>query len=175
MYLIVGLGNPGKKYEGTPHNAGFWFLDQLFIKMGHVSTEWQEKFDSQFIKTTKGFTKIVLLKPMTMMNKSGKAVQEVASYYRVSSNNIWVAHDDLDVEIGNYKITQKRPRTHKGLDSIEAYTQEVTNMHYIRLGIMPEEKPMEAKKYVLSRIPGEQRHQIIKAAETAAERLLDTL
>lgn len=175
MHLIVGLGNPGKKYENTPHNAGFWGLDLLSVKLGITPTDWLMKFDSLFIKTSDRGRPLLLLKPQTFMNESGRAVQQAAAYYKVLAENIWLIHDDLDLKIGEYKITQKRPRTHNGLDSVEKYLGKISGLNYVRLGIMPPQKPQNPKQYVLTPLSKEQLHQTKKAARAAAEQLLELL
>jgi PTH1 family peptidyl-tRNA hydrolase len=175
MFLIVGLGNPGKKYQKTPHNAGFWGLDFVALKLGVMMSDWQDKFDSLLAKAKKDSSDFLLQKPLTLMNLTGKAVQEVSQYYRISPSQTWLIHDDLDVALGEFKISPKRPRTHKGLDSIENYLGVSQGFHYVRLGIMPEPKPEDPEKYVLRPLEPEALGQVKKAAQRAADQLLNIL
>ena len=122
MWLIVGLGNPGTQYKNTRHNAGFWLLDQLAARL---NTTFEQKKHYAFAKTVWSFpvtksnqTKyspntdiippipLLLMKPLTFMNRSGPPVAEVASFYKILPDRIIVAHDDLDLPPG--KLRYKR-------------------------------------------------------------------
>ncbi len=129
MKLIVGLGNPGEKYEGTRHNLGFvavehflkdfaplnttsW-LDEKKLKSDIAIVNWQPKVGAP--------ERVILLKPKTFMNNSGMAVQLAASYYKIESTDIWVAYDDLDLPIGSLKIRLGGAAAgHHGVESIMA-------------------------------------------------------
>jgi peptidyl-tRNA hydrolase, PTH1 family len=118
MKLIVGLGNPGKEYERTRHNVGFMVVDALARKYQVPSAEFQgnSKFQCQMIQTKD----VVLVKPQTFMNKSGEAVRKIADFYKITPDNIWVIHDDLDIKLGEYKINLgKGPKVHNGVESVE--------------------------------------------------------
>ena len=99
MKLLVGLGNPGKKYQFTRHNVGFMILDKV-INILSVQ-EWDKKFDCCFKKIMSNEKNILLIKPLTYMNLSGIAVQKVKSFYNIDKKNIIVIHDDIDLELGN--------------------------------------------------------------------------
>ncbi|MFA6588506.1 MAG: aminoacyl-tRNA hydrolase [Patescibacteria group bacterium] len=116
--LIVGLGNPGEKYANSRHNFGFRILDAL-------AKRWQlEKFkenrDKQGWELSRPGEPIVyLLKPLTFMNDSGKAVQNYATFYRIPLENTWVVHDDMDIPFGQMKIHRKLSAAgHNGIKSI---------------------------------------------------------
>lgn len=119
MRLIVGLGNPGEKYQNTRHNLGFMVLDELARKMLSLSkTKWQidEKSNSQFIKVN---NQLILVEPQTMMNASGFAVAKLASFYKVKAEDIWVVHDDVDLPLGKIKIRLSGAAGgHHGVESI---------------------------------------------------------
>ena len=101
MKLIVGLGNPGDKYNNNRHNVGYIIADKL-------------KAQSSKLKD------IVVLKTNTYMNNSGEIVKKLVAHYKIKMPNLWVIHDDLDLQLGSYKIQKgKGPREHKGLLSIE--------------------------------------------------------
>jgi len=119
MILIVGLGNPGEKYQNTRHNLGFMVVDELARKMLPLTkTKWQEnkKFNSQFIIFNSQF---ILIKPQTMMNASGFAVAKIAAFYHIEPAEIWVIHDDVDLPLGKIKIRLGGGSGgHRGIDSI---------------------------------------------------------
>lgn len=115
--LIVGLGNIGKQYENTRHNAGFIFLDHIFGEEG-----WSEhtRFQSLYKLHNKQEEKIHLIKPAKLMNRSGAAVQLLSSYYHIEPESILVAHDDLDIALGSSKLQfDKGPKAHNGIIDIE--------------------------------------------------------
>ena len=110
----MGLGNPGSKYKNTRHNVGFMVVDAL--------REYTQG---------KG---IVLAKPQTFMNKSGVAVKKLTKRYSLNANSLYVVHDDLDIELGKFKIGQKGPKIHNGLKSIDEQLG-FSNYWHVRVGI----------------------------------------
>lgn len=140
MFLVTGLGNPGKEYEYTPHNAGFMFLDTLrdflmSIKGIDVS-EWVNEdklFLSEICKIKKDGELIGMLqRPLTYMNLSGNAVRLLTNKYDI--NNFMLVHDDLDVMLGKYKIQEKSPKGHNGVLSVENMLKR-TDFLRLRIGI----------------------------------------
>ena len=107
--LIAGLGNPGKKYAHTRHNVGFVFADYFFEKFheefGFSDWKLDKKLKSEISIGKIGKEKIILLKPQTFMNLSGEAVAAAKKYYKVKIDNIIIAHDDIDLLLGKYKIS----------------------------------------------------------------------
>lgn len=133
MYLIVGLGNPGPKYTFTRHNAGFITLDNLSEDLGISCDK-----NGFFAKTGKGVykgEKLILVKPQTFMNDSGKAVRAIMDYYDATANQLIVVYDDVDIPVGKMRI---KPRGssghHNGMKSIIAHigTEDFVR---IRMGI----------------------------------------
>ena len=117
MKLIVGLGNPGDKYKNNRHNAGYMFTDYI--------AKW---LNCYIVKKTKSYltmqpfnhTTILLAKPLTFMNLSGKAVKKLVTKYKVLKNDLLVVHDDLDIPLGKFKIQMGvGPKLHNGIESIE--------------------------------------------------------
>jgi len=154
MYLLVGLGNPGQKYNKTRHNVGFQLLDYLAERHGlsFVTSKWQ----AEVIKASLWGDQIVLAKPQTFMNLSGLAVSRISSYYQIPAGNTIVVHDDLDLAPGRIKIVYGRGAGgHNGVKSImEHYGgHEFTR---IRVGIGRPEPLMESASYVLGRLTSEQ-------------------
>ena len=127
MKLIVGLGNPGDKYESTRHNVGFLVVEHLLKDLAPVKdSKWgkEEKLKSEIFQfeyqPKQGEAeKLILAKPLTYMNNSGMAVSLVARYYKVKPEDIWVVYDELDLPLGNMKIRFGGATAgHHGLDSI---------------------------------------------------------
>src|SRR5690348_16310475 len=110
MKIIVGLGNPGEKYARNRHNIGFVVVDRLASEY-FVSDQFQfvNKFNAEVLQTET----ILLVKPQTFMNDSGKAVAALARFYKIDQKDLYVVHDDLDIALGNYKIQfGKGPQIH---------------------------------------------------------------
>ena len=101
--LIVGLGNPGPKYEATRHNAGFWFVDALAARYGGVFRE-ESRFSSHCARVSIGERDVWLVKPQTFMNRSGLAVRQFADFYRIEPAQTLVAHDEIDLPPGTVRL-----------------------------------------------------------------------
>src|SRR6476661_7682593 len=117
MKLIVGLGNPGKKYEATRHNAGFWWLDEVARATG-ASLRRESRFSGEVAKVAAG--DLWLLKPETFMNASGRAVGALAGFYRIAPQDILVAHDELDLPPGSVKLKFGGGLSGNGLKDVAA-------------------------------------------------------
>lgn len=131
MNLIIGLGNYEDKYLNTRHNAGFLFVDFLRAKMELPDFTPQSKFYSLISKSIN----TILVKPTTYMNNSGKAVSTLVNFYDFDVNQLIVAHDDLDIGLGSYKLQYgKGPKIHNGLTSV--YQQLGTDQFWhLRVGV----------------------------------------
>ncbi len=120
MKLVVGLGNPGGKYEKTRHNAGFWWLD-IIANQARATFRRESRFQGAVAKVATSGGDLWLLKPETFMNNSGQAVTALASYYKISGKEILVAHDELDLPPGGVKLKFSGGLSgHNGLKSIAA-------------------------------------------------------
>ncbi len=139
MILIVGLGNPGEKYENTRHNIGFMVVDELARKL-FTATEkiWvmNGKLATQIARKRTDGTEIILAKPQTMMNASGFAVAKLCSNLTMKQfNNLWVIHDDLDLPLGKIKIALGHGSAgHHGIDSIVEHLETADFVRF-RVGI----------------------------------------
>ena len=154
MLLIVGLGNPGRKYNSTRHNIGFMALDYLASKAGAVFKE--SKWESDLVKTTLWSRPILLAKPTSYMNLSGKPVNRIASYYQIPPEQIVVIHDDLDLDAGRIKIVCGRGSGgHNGIKSIIEHlgTREFIRVR-IGVGRPPDQVPPAS--FVLSKFREEE-------------------
>ena len=121
MKLIVGLGNPGEKYENTRHNLGFLVVDHLFKDLGTSKDDWSSssKLKSDIASYTVYTEKVLLAKPQTYMNNSGMAVQLLKDFYKVDPQDLWVVYDELDLPIGSMKIRIGGAAAgHHGVESI---------------------------------------------------------
>jgi peptidyl-tRNA hydrolase, PTH1 family len=126
MKLIVGLGNPGKKYERTRHNVGFMVIDALknskTLKLQNSKQTQNQKFkfEKRFNAEILKVGEIILAKPQTFMNDSGDAVSAIVNFYKIDSTDLYIIHDDLDIKLGEYKIQKgKGPKQHNGILSVE--------------------------------------------------------
>lgn len=118
--LIVGLGNPGPEYETTRHNAGFWLADQLAGDL-RASFSLEKSFSGFLAKARHGGENVLLLKPMTYMNRSGQSVGAVARFYKFAPEQVLVLHDELDLMPGQAKLKQGGGHAgHNGLKDIQA-------------------------------------------------------
>ncbi|MEI3507990.1 MAG: aminoacyl-tRNA hydrolase [Bacilli bacterium] len=118
MKLIVGLGNPGKEYENTRHNAGFRFIDS-YAKAKNLSFN-KEKFNGLYTDFLQNDEKIILLKPQKYMNLSGEVIKTYLDFFKIKVNNMLIIVDDLDTEVGKIKLRYKGSSGgHNGLKNIE--------------------------------------------------------
>ncbi len=132
--LIVGLGNPGRQYEKTRHNAGFLFLDALAIELGCAWAN-ESRFQGLFAEGSVASGKVMLLKPDTFMNRSGLSVGKVARYYKLLPEEILVVHDELDFNPGIVKLKKDGGHAgHNGLRDIIAHLG-AKEFYRLRLGI----------------------------------------
>ena len=117
MYVIAGLGNPGKKYENTRHNIGFITIDQLAEK--HDIKVDKLKFKALVGEGRISGQKVILVKPQTYMNLSGESLQEVVNFYKIDPENLIVIYDDIDLELGTLRIRKAGSAgTHNGMRSV---------------------------------------------------------
>jgi PTH1 family peptidyl-tRNA hydrolase len=140
MKLIVGLGNPGKQYLSNRHNAGFIILDEIRKYFGFTDFESGKKFEAEISEGSEDGKKIILAKPQTFMNLSGKSVQAMMQFYKIPMEDMTIIHDDLDIALGEYKIsTDSSAAGHNGVQSIfdTLGTQKIKR---IRIGIEGAEK-----------------------------------
>ena len=149
--LIIGIGNPGKKYERTRHNAGFLFIDEL-----------------ERLKI-----KITLAKSQSFMNESGRAVVDLIKFYKVKPENILIVHDDIDILWGNYKFSFGRSSAgHKGVESI-IKSLKTKNFWRLRIGIQPAfaKKHIRADHIILKKFTSEELKEINKTIKKAVSEL----
>ena len=166
IQLIVGLGNPGPKYEQTRHNVGFWFVDDLARQLG-IGLRAEGKFQGETGKASLNGREIRLLKPTTYMNNSGQSVGSLAHFYRIPAEAILVVHDELDLPCGVARLKKGGGHGgHNGLRDIIAHlgTKEFRRL---RIGIDHPRNSREVVNYVLKPPSREQREDIERALADA--------
>ncbi len=119
MILIAGLGNPGKEFEKTRHNIGFLTINKLQLADDFSDWKLEKKFNAELSEGKIGKEKIILAKPQTFMNNSGRAIGPLVKYYKIKSENVLVIHDDADLPLETLRIVKNRGSAgHKGVESI---------------------------------------------------------
>jgi PTH1 family peptidyl-tRNA hydrolase len=167
LALVVGLGNPGDKYRQTRHNIGFDCLTLLHEKMGRPTL--QAKFESQWVRGQLAGRDACLVWPQTFMNCSGRAVAQIARFYKVPNENILVVCDDLSLPLGKLRIRRSGSSGgQKGLDDIlkALGSQDVARL---RIGIDPTPTGWETADFVLSRFSSAEREIILQALARATQ------
>ena len=167
-YLIVGLGNPGAKYEMTRHNAGFLAVDLFAIKENFNIKKL--KFHALVGDVKIGGKKCLVMKPQTFMNNSGESVGEAAKFYKIPPENIVVISDDISLDVGNIRIKRKGSAGgHNGLKSIIAH---LGSENFIRIKVGVGKKPFadyDLADWVLGRFPKEKESDLKQALENAVD------
>lgn len=166
MKVIIGLGNPGRDYEKTRHNVGFMVIDEIANKLGISGGK--EKFDAVLLEDFVGQEKVVLVKPLTFMNDSGRAVRRIIDFYSLNPTDIIVIYDDVDIDLGKLRIRKNGSAgTHNGMKSI-IYELKSDNFPRVRLGIN-KEKRGDLKRFVLKKFSKEEVPLLIDVVKRAAD------
>ncbi|MBU4421695.1 aminoacyl-tRNA hydrolase [Candidatus Parcubacteria bacterium] len=160
--LLVGLGNPGRKYEKTRHNAGFLAVDFLRKKLDAPAFKLNKKLKAEISETKSGKEKIILAKPTTFMNNSGEALASVAKFYKIKTENIIVFHDDMDIAFGDVReVFARGSAGHNGVQSIIDILG-TKDFNRVRIGVgRPEKTPPES--YVLQKFKPKEIEEIKEA------------
>ncbi|MFH0853014.1 MAG: aminoacyl-tRNA hydrolase [bacterium] len=173
MKLIVGLGNPGKQYDDTRHNVGFWAVDQLVEYLSLAPFSFNKKFEAEITRNDDPAHHWFFMKPQTFMNRSGEAVGEMVRFYRLALKDLLIIHDDLDLPPGELRPAQDRGTAgHNGVESIVAKlgTQD---FYRLRIGIgSNRELGIPAEDYVLQKFTEEQQKQIEQTVQPIVDFLL---
>ena len=167
MYIIVGLGNPEKKYENTRHNAGFIAVDRIADEYGIDIVE--HKFKALIGKGVIDGEKVVLMKPLTYMNLSGEAVRDAADYFKIDpQTEICVIYDDTSMDVGRLRIRKKGSAGgHNGIKSIIAHLGTDVFVR-VKIGIGEKPPKYDLADYVLGHFTDEERKLIDETAGQAA-------
>lgn len=168
MYIVAGLGNPGREYENTRHNVGFCVIDDIakkyqiaMLERKHRAVIGRGYIDGQ---------RVVLLKPLTYMNLSGESIREAVNYYKVDeSSQLVVISDDISLDVGQLRIRKKGSAGgHNGLKSIIGQLGHESFIR-IRMGVSDKPQGYELKDYVLGRFTDGEKEALREAREHAAE------
>ena len=167
MFLVVGLGNPGRQYQGNRHNVGFRIVDQLAARAGATSP--RDKYGGELSDITLGGERVILCKPMEFMNVSGEAVRQVAGFYKIPAARTIVVHDELDVPFARLKLgTGGGAGGHNGVRSLIA---ELGTPDFARVRVGVDRPPPEWKgaDYVLANFTGAEQKELPALIDLAAD------
>jgi len=168
MYLIVGLGNPGKQYEATRHNMGFDAIDYLIEKYNIPQAG--VKFNAMYGKGVIGGEKVILMKPLSFMNLSGGPVQEMANYFKIDpETEMVVIYDDIDLEPGQIRI--RKQGSAGGHNGIKDIIRRLGTEKFLRIkvGVGAKPKGWDLADHVLSRFADSDRRLVDEAIENAGD------
>ena len=176
MHLIIGLGNPGRKYQETRHNIGFQVVDEFLKENNFPRFKFAKKFNAEISEGILGGEKILLANPQTFMNLSGKSAKPLIDFYKITPPGRVAIHDDIDILLGEIRIAKNRGAAgHKGIESI---IKESKNKNFIRfrIGICPKSgKPKNIEWFVLQKFNKDEEKivkEVIKKSVEAIEILL---
>lgn len=171
LYLIVGLGNPGREYEGTRHNVGFALVERL-ARDWRADWELKKKFNARVAQVDRDGRRMVLCEPQTYMNLSGEAVAAVGDYYKLSPKQILILVDDADLPLGTIRLRPDGSSGgHHGLESIE---QHLGTRSYARLKIGIGRRAADGRQisgYVLGRFAGDEKKMVEQVLERASQQV----
>ena len=165
--LVVGLGNPGREYERTRHNVGWWVIDELSERLDFSLN--REKFKGLYGETRVNDRKVIFLKPLTYMNRSGESVSQFVRFFKLKPSEVLLIYDDLDLPLGKVRFREKGSSAgHRGVQSVieSLGTQEIPR---IKIGIGRPATKEEVVDYVLSPFSEEELPQIEEAVKRAAD------
>ena len=167
MKLVVGLGNPGKRYDGTRHNVGFVVIDRLAAGPGVGS--FQDRFDADVAEWHEGGEKILLMKPQTFMNLSGRAVREALDFYQIERTDLLVVCDDMALPLG--KLRFRARGTHGGHNGLRDIQQHLGDTEYsrLRIGVDVPGDERDAVDHVLGKFKPTEKAAIEDALQLAVQ------
>ncbi len=169
MFVVAGLGNPGRRYADTRHNIGFMTVDRLAEKLDIKIEKLRNK--ALVGEGNLAGQKILMVKPQTYMNLSGESIQEIRAYYKIDPENILVIYDDVDIPRGTIRIRKKGgPGTHNGMRSVVS-CMGAEGFPRIRIGIGSDTR-MRLMDYVTGRLGKEEKKILDQAADQAAEAVI---
>ena len=169
MWIVVGLGNPGRRYAGTRHNVGFTVVERLAERLGAKLR--RRKYSAKVAEVVRNEERLVLAEPQTYMNLSGTAVRQLADGLRAAASNIVVVADDLDIALGQIRVRKSGSGgTHNGLRSVVA-VMGTPAIPRLRVGIGPFPERGDAVEFVLSRFSKREIPALEEGLAKAAEAL----
>lgn len=168
MFIIAGLGNPGKEYENTRHNIGFYVIDDIAKK--YQITMLERKHKAVIGKGYIDGHRVVLVKPLTYMNQSGESIRQATDYYKVDvTTQLVVVSDDISLDVGQLRIRKKGSAGgHNGLKNIILHLGS-ENFIRIRMGVSDKPQGYDLKDYVLGHFTDKEKKQLEETSGKAAE------
>ena len=166
MLLLVGLGNPGSSYTNTRHNIGFKIIDA--INLHFKLSKQKPKFKGLLTTGNIESKKIYAIKPLTFMNNSGTAIKELIDYFKIDAKDVFVFHDDMDIDLGKVKVKfGGRNAGHNGIDSIDKNIGK--NYSRIRIGIGRPSKNSTAADHVLDNFSSDEKQNVEEVTKNIIE------
>ncbi len=177
MNIIVGLGNPGTQYQNTRHNIGFQVLKRLAIRFTDRNLKWKKKFLAHILYHRFLEQEIILVKPQTFMNLSGRSVREIVAYYNISYNQLLIIYDDFHLPLGIIRIRKRGSSGgHNGMDSI-INSLESEDIPRLRIGIRNDKllENLDYSDFVLSNFLPEEKDLVENTITHAVQAVEDIL
>lgn len=169
MYIICGLGNPGKQYEDTRHNMGFMTVDVLSSRLGISVTKL--KFKSLLGEGRIGSEKVVLVKPQTFMNLSGEALRPIMEFYKEVPEHLILVYDDIDIALGSLRVRRGGSSgSHNGMRSV-IYQLQYDNFARVRIGL-GDHGALPLDKFVIAKVPEADRGPLSESISAAADAVI---
>ena len=182
MYIIIGLGNPGKKYAQTRHNIGFMVLDKLAERQ-QLAFKANRKLKGEIAQAVIGKQHVVLVKPLTFMNRSGEAVRAVVDYYQLPqpslSDRLYLVHDELDLPLGRVRI--QRDRAAAGHHGVESVINALGTQAFVRFRVGVRSPycaittPEQARAYLLAKFSQAEEEQLAPVLEKTTQAIVVAL
>ena len=171
MFLVVGLGNPGRQYQGNRHNVGFRIVDQLAARAGAKAP--RDKYGATLLEIALGPERVILCKPMEFMNVSGQAVRQVAGFHKIPAARTIVVHDELDVPFGRLKLgAGGGAGGHNGVRSIIS-DLGTPDFARVRVGVDRPPPSWQGADYVLANFTGAEQKELPALIDLAADAVED--
>jgi len=173
LYIVIGLGNPGSKYDNTKHNVGFNVIDLL-------ADRFKIKVNKLKFKALSGDgiiegERVLLVKPQTFMNLSGESVREIIDWYKATLNNIIIVYDDVDLPLGKIRVRPKGSSgTHNGMKSV-VYQIQSDDFPRVRIGVGRPPEEWDLADYVLSKFSSEERKIINGSVSLAGDSVIEII
>lgn len=172
MFLIIGLGNPGKKYEHTRHNVGFIVVDE-FAKQLQTTFKNKTSFEAEVAQTDE----ITIMKPQTFMNVSGRAIKLYISKHKIPTDRLLVVYDDADLLFGDIRFKASGSSGgHNGMQSIQEVFPKGTSIARVRVGIgRPPNPDVPLDAFVLQKFTEEEKKKLEKVVEKAIQKIISLI
>ncbi|MGM0644222.1 MAG: aminoacyl-tRNA hydrolase [Thermodesulfobacteriota bacterium] len=173
VYMVAGLGNPGKKYFRTRHNVGFMVADRLAEECGAVYT--QSRYNAEFVKTVIEGRRLFIVKPLSYMNRSGIPIASLAAYFKIDPSCLIVVHDDLDLPFGRIRIS--KGRGHGGHNGIRSIVEHLGTRDFcrLRIGVGHPGESSDVTGHVLGRFSGAEAVELDEIIQKCVEACIDVM